>query len=907
MSQFRVLYRQFLFRLADIEALSSHAQGDVQKLLGQFASLLIVLSMLLAIVALTMSGARAGDPGTLLLMVVKEQFLISTTMLAVGLFAVLCWDSTFPDRRDVMVLSPLPVRGRTLFLAKVAAVATALGFVIGLLHVLAGIAWPYSFSRMAGAQSIPALTFDAARAPMSPTEIEADLARAAGPLPAGVGITVGVLRGGERRVFSYGAARPDSIYEIGSVSKTFTSLILARMVEQGAVRLDEPVRLLLPEGTVRRPPGEEITLLDLATHYSGLPRGPAIPRADPTKPPTPEDLFRTIAKLGVWKVDAAHGFEYSNFGVALLGQALAHRARRPYSELAAEVAEELGLHDTAIDLTADQQARYLPGFGANGRVPPYDLAGFAPAGGLRSTAGDLLTYLDAQLHPERRPRLAEAIRATHTVWPRDAAQGMKMALGWMYRPSKRVYLHDGATPGFLTATLFSVDGDYAAVVLRNHGREVAMAPDLLLERIRQRLTGEPALSLATVDVPASRNVLRWFAAYWITMILAGGFLFCCVLGVQGIAAQVLPRALFLRVSGALQMAAFCLFVGVYFFQPKMPGFESFTDAASRDVMMRYPTCWFLGLFHQLNGSMHPALAPLARRAWIGPAVAVSTTVVAYGLAYMRTIRKIVEQPDIVPSTRGWRLPALGGGSAAALAHFSVRSLARSRQHRVILAFYLGVGLALTIWLAKMPVSKSAPAEAQAIAASLVLLGFWIFGARVVFALPLELRANWIFRALPVVAGRAAHAGRRRALMAISLAPAIAIAAAVFLSTWPWRMAVAHLAVLVLVGATMVELCAAGPQKIPFACSYLPGKSNVHMGFWGCVLFIDFGVIWVAQGESRILQDGLWTAVMLGVLAAVAAGARWLGERSANGEFAELRFEDLPGDAVQKIGIGAAGI
>jgi CubicO group peptidase (beta-lactamase class C family) len=907
MSQFRVLYRQFLFRLADIEALSSHAQGDVQKLLGQFASLLIFVSVIFAIVALTMSGADPADPRTLLLTIVNEQFLISTTMLAVGLFAVLCWDSTFPDRRDVMVLAPLPVRGRTLFLAKVAAVATALGLVVGLLHVVAGIAWPYALSRMAAPQTIPTLTFDAARPPMSPAEVEADLDRAVGPLPPGVGVTIGVMRHGERRVFSYGAARPDSIFEVGSVGKTFTSLILARMVEAGDVRLDDPVRLLLPEGTVQRPPGDEITLLDLATHYSGLPRGPAIRMADPTKQPTAADIFRTLGKLGVWKFDPAHGFEYSNFGVAVLGQALAYRVGRPYPELAAELAAELGLPDTAIALTPEQQARYLPGFGAKGRVPPYDLDGYAPAGGFRSTAGDLLTYLDEQLHPERAPALADAIRLTHVVRPLDAEPGLKMALAWMYRPSKRVYLHGGATPGFLTATLFSVDGDYGVVVLRNHGREVAMAPDLIVERIRQRLAGEPALSLAMVDMGASRNVLRWFAAYWITMTLAGAFVFCCVLGVQGIAAQVLPRPLFLRVSGVLQMAAFCLFVGVYFFQPKLPGFDSFTDAASRDVLMRYPTCWFLGLFHQLNGSMHPALAPLAWRAWIGLAVAVATTASAYGLAYMRTMRKIVEQPDIVPATGGWRLPALGGGSATALAYFSVRSLARSRQHRVILAFYLGVALALTIWLAKMPAAKTAPAEAQAIAASLVLLGFWIFGARVVFALPLELRANWIFRALPLGAGRAAHAGRRRALMAIALAPAVTIAAAVFLSTWPWRMAVAHFAVLVLVGATMVELCAAGPQKIPFACSYLPGKSNIHMGFWGCVVFLSFGVIWLANQEAQVLHDWRSTAVMLGGLAAAAALARWLGQRSAGGDFAELRFEDLPGDAVQKIGIGSAGI
>ncbi len=83
------------------------------------------------------------------------------------------------------------------------------------------------------------------------------------------------MKHGVRRVFTYGTAKPDSIFEIASVTKTFTALTLARMAEQGWVRLDEPVRQLLPPGTVEKPAGSEITLLDLATQHSGLPRMPS--------------------------------------------------------------------------------------------------------------------------------------------------------------------------------------------------------------------------------------------------------------------------------------------------------------------------------------------------------------------------------------------------------------------------------------------------------------------------------------------------------------------------------------------------------------------------------------------------------------------------------------------------------
>jgi hypothetical protein len=123
--QFRVLYREFLFRMVDLEVLSAHAQGDAGKLLGQFAALLIFLSLLFALPSLGFGNGRLSLLDRLMLCYGTERFLIATTMLVIGLFAVLSWDSTFPDRRDILVLAPLPVRARTLFLAKVAAVATA--------------------------------------------------------------------------------------------------------------------------------------------------------------------------------------------------------------------------------------------------------------------------------------------------------------------------------------------------------------------------------------------------------------------------------------------------------------------------------------------------------------------------------------------------------------------------------------------------------------------------------------------------------------------------------------------------------------------------------------------------------------------------------------------------------------
>ncbi len=363
--QFRVLYRQFLFRVFDPEVLSGQAQGDANKLLGQFAALLVFIS-----VGLSLPAMMLGDPaapgrdardGGLLFAMIAQHFLIATTMLVVGLFAVLSWDATFPDRRDVLVLAPLPVRARTVFLAKVAAVATSLGLTIVLLHSAIGLILPLVFTARATPAALPALTLDATPVPVAERDLKAVMDRdlqqqlTSGELApgTGAGLAIGVWKRGERRVFTYGAAKPHSLFEIGSISKTFTGLILARMVVERKVRLDEPVRELLPAGTVAKPAGSadtdgEITLLDLATHHSGLPRIPdnfhPADRSNPYADYGPQQLYAYLGSHGVAK-PADASFVYSNLGVGLLGQALAAASRDQLCRPTAERDHRSAAHD----------------------------------------------------------------------------------------------------------------------------------------------------------------------------------------------------------------------------------------------------------------------------------------------------------------------------------------------------------------------------------------------------------------------------------------------------------------------------------------------------------------------------------------------------------------------------------
>lgn len=178
------------------------------------------------------------------------------------------------------------------------------------------------------------------------------------------------------------------------------------------------------------------------------------------------------------------------------------------------------------------------------------------------------------------------------------------------------------------------------------------------------------------------------------------------------------------------------------------------------------------------------------------------TALAYATSYRRTLRKIVEDPDIAPAYQHARLPRFGSSFETAIGQFSVRSLVRSRQHRMIFAFYLGVAFAFAILFLNAPLEISGPAAGDPwhrpsvplLASTIIIMGFSVVGARVVFSLPLDLRANWIFRVMPFRAGRQCLSARRRALLALSVAPAWAISAAVLIPLWPWRATAAHLAV-----------------------------------------------------------------------------------------------------------------
>jgi len=908
-SQFRILYRQFLFRMVDLELLSADAMGDMNRLFGQFAALLIFISLGLCLLA------GVGGAG-LVLEWSGVHFMIAVTMLVVGLFAILSWDSTFPDRRDVMVLAPLPIRSRTVFFAKIAAVGTALGLTVAMLHAATGFIWPMSLNNYHAAAIAPSIAYDSAMEPLSAAELgpvlRKDLANALRP---GRGAVVGVWKNGEQSVFAYGAAKPDSIFEIGSITKTFTALTLAQMVEAGKARFDEPVRELLPPDTVRHPDAPDMTLLDLATHRSGLPPIPNNLHPGNMREAyagySADDLYAFLRYWGAGKSPYVT-FQYSNLGFGLLGHALAIRAGVSYEDLVNGITRPLGMRDTAVNLTDEQSKRVIQGYGGgDAPVGLMDLGVLAGAGAIKSTGSDMVRYLAANVRPET-TEFRAAIDATHRLRG-QIGPGANIALAWAYDADHGIYEHDGGTAGYTSDALFSPRGRYAVVVLTNVGPDMFQLASVLGEHVRNRLAGERAISLNTVLVPAGGGglwgLLREFVAWWVTMLSAGAFIYCCVLGAQGLAAELLPRKYFLRVSSYMQMAAFGIFVAAFFLEPKLVSPSALLIRQNSLYLEWSPSYWFLGLFQQLNGS--PALHELALRAWIAMAIAFGATGSAYTLAYLRTMRKIVEEPDIAPAVggRSW-LPGFGNGFATAVGQFSIRTILRSRQHRLLLALYLGVGFATAILFRRQDQAVGGLVETVQLGplcATIMIMIFCVMGIRVVFSMPTDMRANWIFRIMPLPDGVRCMVARRRAFYALSVVPVCVLCAPLLISLWGWRIAVQHLLLMALLGSALAEVGLHGRQKLPFTCSYLPGKSNFNISFLLCSLLVFTVMIEAVKLERDSFGNMAEYAGAVGVMLVLAMGARWSARRLAASPEGQLQFEEAADPAIFALDLHRDGV
>lgn len=298
-----------------------------------------------------------------------------------------------------------------------------------------------------------------------------------------VGIVVGLIDASGRRVVAHGSAdlnggRPvdgDSVFEIGSVTKVFTSLLLADAVKRGEVALTDPISRHLPEDVkVPQRGAQPITLRDLAMHVSALPRLPSnLAPKDKTNPYadyTVQQLYDFLSAHELRR-DVGSQYEYSNLGAGLLGHLLARRAGVEYEALIRQrVTGPLGMKSTAIVLPATLTQRLVQGHNAQRKpVPNWDLPTLAGAGALRSTANDMLNFLSAQLGYTTSP-LTSVMSAQLAERRPTGVPGMDIALGWHTQTApggREIIWHNGGTGGYRSYVGFDPKARIGVVALSN--------------------------------------------------------------------------------------------------------------------------------------------------------------------------------------------------------------------------------------------------------------------------------------------------------------------------------------------------------------------------------------------------------------------------------------------------------
>jgi serine-type D-Ala-D-Ala carboxypeptidase/endopeptidase len=303
-----------------------------------------------------------------------------------------------------------------------------------------------------------------------------------------VGMAVCVVTPDRKRVVTWGRERlsddrpvtAETVFEIGSVTKVFTALLLADMARRGEVGLDDPVsRHLSSDFKLPLRDGREITLADLATHTSGLPRWPLLSSEPPPSQAAIDAASRTsLENLKAWLATvhlpqnppAAGAWWYSNVGYALLGMALAHRGGRSYEALLqARVIDPLGLRDTTFYPTAAMRSRMAEGHDlALKPLPPFEGGIFIAAGALRSTPHDLSRFAAAILPGSRSP-IARDAELLLTVRREALWLGGVQALGWevLDAPGGAFVNKDGVTFGQTVAMAFDPDKRKAIVAFSN--------------------------------------------------------------------------------------------------------------------------------------------------------------------------------------------------------------------------------------------------------------------------------------------------------------------------------------------------------------------------------------------------------------------------------------------------------
>jgi len=412
----------------------------------------------------------------------------------------------------------------------------------------------------------------------------------------------------------------------------------------------------------------------------------------------------------------------------------------------------------------------------------------------------------------------------------------------------------------------------------------------------------------------------WSLAHGLTMAAASAFSFLFFVALEGVLLSVLSYRWFEKASAYLQGGLIASVLMFSLLLPKLIGDLSVLLHSHGPLARWLPPLWFLGLYRAMLRYPDPAYLPLARKAVLGVAVVLVISIATYLASYRRHLRRSLEAGETLP-----REPWHAGRGLSRLVQsvflretlervtfsFVFKTILGDRRHRLLFASYTGVGVALALESVAALLSRNAVVTASGHAAiflsiPLIISFFVLSGTRLIFEIPAEVRANWIFRLTERQTNPALFSGVRKAMIVLGTLPILTLAFPIYALHLSFGEAAAACLLDCVLTLILIELLLLRFRKVPFTCSYLASKSRNFVVWFGCWLMFSSYAYSLARLEDWILGHPAELVVSLAILL---AGLGWL--RVYNRRFVRegnpIVFEEEPEPAVQTLDLSHSAL
>ncbi len=390
--------------------------------------------------------------------------------------------------------------------------------------------------------------------------------------------------------------------------------------------------------------------------------------------------------------------------------------------------------------------------------------------------------------------------------------------------------------------------------------------------------------------------LKYAAAHAVAISAAALFTFLALLALQGVLISVLSYRVFERIAALVQLGTLLLILSLFFMMPDIAHPRVLARPENYRLAVWLPPLWFVGLYQWLLGGGTPVADSLARLAYTGLAVAAAVAGFVYGIGYRRHVRKVVEEEEsalapagISPDVVGWIGRLCRDPVRAGVFRFVAQTMLRNRKHRVLLAVYCTAALGYVLEGIATMVRHGSTAwnrpSAEAVSVPLIFSFFLFVGMRVLFTIPVDLKANWIFRMTESNHPERYLAGVRTVMTVFGVLPVALLPLPLYGVLWGWGIALRHLGMVLLMQFILIEWLLRNFEKIPFTCSFMPGRANLKAMFaiyW--TLFATLAFL-ITHLETWLLEEPA------AYLVAAAGLACWLW-RLVRGR--QRRERELPG-------------